>query len=47
MDEAYQYSKSQSRGGKVIVEEYMRGNEVSVEVIVYKGKVHILAITDN
>ena len=46
LDEAYQYSKSQSRGGKVIVEEYMRGNEVSVEVIVYKGKVHILAITD-
>lgn len=38
LDEAYQYSKSQSRGGKVIVEEYMRGNEVSVEVIVYNGK---------
>lgn len=46
LDEAYQYSKSQSRGGKVIVEEYMRGNEVSVEVIVYKGKVHVLAVTD-
>lgn len=44
--EAYEYSHKQSRGGNVIIEEYLRGEEVSVEVIVVKGDVHILAITD-
>lgn len=42
----YDYSKSNSRCGNVIIEEYMDGPEVSVEIIVYKGNVHILAITD-
>lgn len=46
LDEAYQYSKVCSRAGSVIVEEYLKGNEVSVEIIVYKGDVHILAVTD-
>ena len=27
-------------------EEYMEGEEVSVEIIVHKGQVNILAITD-
>lgn len=44
--EAYSYSQEQSRGGSVLVEEYLQGHEVSVEVIVYKGKVHILQVTD-
>lgn len=42
----YEYSHSCSRHGKVIVEEYLDGPEVSVEVMVVKGKVHILQITD-
>ena len=46
LDEAYLYSKQQSREGKIIVEEYMRGDEISVEVIVCQGEVHILAVTD-
>ncbi|MCQ2217097.1 MAG: ATP-grasp domain-containing protein [Paludibacteraceae bacterium] len=46
LDDAYCYSRSQSRSGRVIVEEYMRGKEVSVEVIVYQGVPHVLAVTD-
>lgn len=42
----YEYSHSCSRHGKVIVEEYLDGPEVSVEVMVVNGKVNILQITD-
>ena len=44
--EAYQYSVSQSRGGLVILEEYMTGPEVSVEVMVVDGEPHVLQVTD-
>jgi len=43
---AYQYSVSQSRGGLVILEEYMTGPEVSVEVMVVDGVPHVLQVTD-
>lgn len=43
---SYEYSLQQSRCGKVIVEEYLVGDEISVEIIVYKGVVHILQVTD-
>lgn len=42
----YEYSHSCSRRGKVIVEEYLDGPEVSVEVMVVNGEVNILQITD-
>ena len=42
----YEYSLSCSRKGRVIIEEYLDGPEVSVEVMVVRGKVHILQITD-
>ena len=42
----YEYAHSCSRHGKVIVEEYLDGPEVSVEVMVVNGKVNILQITD-
>ena len=42
----YEYAHSCSRHGKVIIEEYLDGPEVSVEVMVVKGKVNILQITD-
>lgn len=42
----YEYSHSCSRHGKVIVEEFLDGPEVSVEVMVVNGKVNILQITD-
>ncbi len=42
----YEYSHSCSRHGKVIVEEYLDGPEVSVEVMVVNGVVNVLQITD-
>lgn len=46
LDEAFRYSSTHSRGGKVIIEEFLQGQEVSVEVMVVNRHVHILAITD-
>lgn len=43
---SYEYSHEYSRHGNVIVEEYLDGPEVSVEVMVAAGRVHILQITD-
>jgi biotin carboxylase len=43
---AYAYTRASSRGGAVIVEEYLRGPEVSVEIVVTDGVVHVLQITD-
>lgn len=42
----YEYSVASSRGGEVLVEEYMTGDEVSVETFVVDGKAHVLQITD-
>lgn len=40
------YSSANGRKGGVIVEEYLEGNEVSVEIMVVRGKVHVLQVTD-
>ncbi len=40
------YSAAQGRRGSVIIEEYMRGHEVSVEVVVLEGDARVLQITD-
>lgn len=42
----YSYSFDNSRSGDVIIEEYMEGQEVSVEIIVVNSTVHIIAVTD-
>lgn len=42
----YDYSLSNSRKGGVIIEEFLEGEEVSVEVMVVNGVVNILQITD-
>jgi biotin carboxylase len=44
--QVYSYAKSHSSSGVVIVEEYMKGPEVSVEIIVYENEIHIISITD-
>ena len=44
--ESYGYAVASSRSGAVIFEEYMQGREVSVEIIVKGGVVHVLAVTD-
>lgn len=43
---SYEYAFSCSRHGKVIVEEYLDGPEVSVEIMVINGNVHVLQVTD-
>ena len=43
---AYYYSKNISRTGIVLVEEFMQGLEVSVEIVKINGYCHILGVTD-
>lgn len=40
------YSSENGRDGEVIIEEYMKGPEVSVELMVIDGVPHVLQITD-
>ncbi len=44
--EIYAYSKQFSRNGDVVVEEYMQGDEVSVETLTVDGECHVIQITD-
>lgn len=44
--QTYEYSKGNSRNGIVMAEEYMDGEEVSVEAMTINGKTTIIAITD-
>ncbi len=43
---AYAYSRQHSRNGNVVVEEYMKGPEVSVETLSANGVCHVIQITD-
>jgi len=43
---SYGYCHASARKGRVIIEEFLRGNEVSVEVVVVDGTIHVLQITD-
>lgn len=43
---AYNHSKSNSRNGVIIMEEYMEGDEVCVESVTINGETHVIAITD-
>lgn len=46
LEKEYSYTRNESRGGAVIIEEYLTGHEVSVEVMVVNGTPHVLQITD-
>lgn len=46
LEASYDYAASSSRGGAVMIEEYLVGPEVSVELIVTNGTAHILQVTD-
>lgn len=46
LKEAIAYSSENGRSGGVIIEEYLRGSEVSVEIIVLDGTPHVLNVTD-
>lgn len=42
----YEYVKSYSKSGTIMVEEYMEGPEVSVETFAINGRVNVIQITD-
>lgn len=46
LKDGYCYSKSHSRSGKVIIEEFLQGNEVSVETLTVNNRTNVIAITD-
>jgi biotin carboxylase len=46
LKESVAYSSENGRSGGVIIEEYMRGPEVSVEVVTIDGEPHVLQVTD-
>ncbi|HGP3673874.1 TPA: ATP-grasp domain-containing protein [Bacillus pacificus] len=46
IEDAFEYSKAYSRSGEIIVEEYMTGEEISVETLSIDNEVHVIAITD-
>lgn len=46
LNTAYDYTIHYSRGGEIIVEEFMEGPEVSVETLAVDGEVHVIQITD-
>jgi len=46
LENEYSYTRDNSRKGGVIVEEYMVGSEVSVEVMAVGGEPHVLQVTD-
>ena len=46
LENKYEYSRLESRGGAVIIEEYLKGPEFSIEVMVIDGEPHVLQITD-
>ncbi len=46
LEEEYEYSHHESRGGAVIIEEYLQGPEFSIEIMVVDGEPQVLQITD-
>ncbi len=46
LSEEYEYSYGESRSGRVIIEQYMKGPEFSVEIIALDGEPHVLQITE-
>ncbi len=46
LENEYNYTKDNSRTGGVIIEEYLQGSEVSVEVMTTGGTPHVLQVTD-
>lgn len=45
-EKAFYHAKEGSPSGELIVEEYMKGDELSIDALVYKGEIHITGIAD-
>lgn len=46
LDDAYRYGIKESRSGRMIIQEYLQGIEVSVEIMVQNGIPKVIAVTD-
>ena len=46
LENEYSYAVAASRSGCIIIEEYMEGPEVSVEIMVINGEPHVIQVTD-
>lgn len=46
LEDAFLYSSTNGRGGQVIIEEYLQGDEVSVEIMAVDGRINVLQVTD-
>lgn len=44
--EAYQNAKDSSPSGELIIEEFMDGSELSIDAVIYKGKITFTGIAD-
>ena len=42
----FERAKNESRDASVMIEQFIEGPEFSVEIIIYKGAVHVLQVTD-
>lgn len=45
-DEIFEFSKQYSREGEILIEEFMKGPEVSVEAFTINGNTEIITVTD-
>ncbi len=46
LETAYKSAAAFSRSNRVIVEEYIAGNELSIDALVWKGKIYICGVAD-
>jgi biotin carboxylase len=46
LDWAWEFARPSARNGRVMVEGFLEGTELTVEAIAHRGEVHVLAISD-
>jgi isopentenyl diphosphate isomerase/L-lactate dehydrogenase-like FMN-dependent dehydrogenase/biotin carboxylase len=46
LEQAFNHAKTASPSGEVVMEEYMQGDELSVDALVWDGKVYVCGIAD-
>jgi biotin carboxylase len=43
---AYEFAKSRARNGRIVVEQFLEGTELTIETVSHRGDVHVLAVSD-
>lgn len=46
MEKAVKFSRKYSRSGNILIEEFIEGDEVSIESLTFRGKTHVVQVTD-